>query len=223
MSSFVSVYLLTMLRNGSLSGLHRRRKILIFFTHGSQEAKSTKLLLDLPKIPHTTGPTMHPELSWEFCSDSPSSESFQSKTSTLDAGSLMHTWCSSYQRVLVVVLDTSVQLWCTIIDSTRELWWTIQTSGGGTCAESCQETHQFQMPTESGEQDRLQSSISTTRYATDTEWEDQDTCHGMVPWTSQSCHSSTTRDPMSSTVLSRETPTLPHNSSEQAMAQKAKD
>lgn len=223
MSLSASVYRRTMSKSGSLNGLHRHKRILIFWSPGSQETKSTTSSQDHPRTQHTTGPTMLQELSSEYCLDLPSSGSFQSKTSMLDAGLHTPTWCSSYLKELVVVSDISVQLWCTITGSTRELWWTTQISGGGTCAEFCQETHQFQMPTESGELDRLQSSISTTRCAIDTEWEDLDTCHGTVPWTNQLCHSSTIRDPMSSTVPSRETVTLPHNSSEQALALKAID
>lgn len=130
----------------------------------------------------------------------------------------MHTWFSSCREELEEVWEVKDQLSSTTIDSTRELFTTTQISSGGMSAEYCLATHQFQMLTVSGELDRLQSSTNTTEPATDTGWEFQDMFLGMDLRVSQSCHISLTRAQTSSTVLSRETATPRHSSSEEMVS-----
>merc|ERR1711865_74808 len=77
-----------------------------------------------------------------------------------------------------------------------------------------QRTLQFQIPIENGELDNSQSSINTTRLATDIESESQDTFLGMVLKTNLSCHILWMLEPMSSTVLSREIAIQPQHSSD---------
>ena len=67
------------------------------------------------------------------------------------------------------------------------------------------------MLTENGEQDKLQSSINTTRPVTDTGSESQDIFLGMDHRTNQSCHILLIKAVTLSTVLSREIATQqPH-------------
>ena len=175
----------------------------------------TKSLHVQLKNPTGTGLTMRLVLNLDAYWDLLSSESFQSRISTLDAGSHMLISLSSFPEDLVEVSDTRSQSSSTTRDSRRELCWTTQISTGGTCAEFCQETHQFQMPTESGWQDNNQCIINTTRSSTDTEWEDQDTSIGTDHRASQSCHTSSIRVRMSSTEPSRRTATPLQRSSEE--------
>ena len=220
MNLFALVYLLTRLKNGFHHGHLKQRRNLISSLHGSQETKSTKFSLDQLRNLTGIGLTTPVELN----SDAPLvlllSEKCLLRISTSDAGSHTHTWCSSSQRDSEEVLDIKDQLSSTIIDSMRELCWTSQTFTGGMCAEFFQGTHQFQMLIESGEPDRLQSSINTIRSVTDIEWESPDIFHGMDLCLSQLCHISSIRDPMSSTVPSRETLTLPQHLSDY-LAQKS--
>ena len=213
-NSSVLVYLLTRSKSGSHHGHLRQRRNLISFPHGSQETKSTRSSWDQLKSPTGIGLTMQAELNSDAFSVLPSLENCLLRISTSDAGFHTHTWCSSYQRDLEEVLDTRDQSCSTIIDSTRGLFWISQTFTGGMCAEFFQGTLQFQMPIENGEPDRLQSSINTTRSVTDIEWESPDILHGMDLCLSQLCHILSIRDPMSSTVPSRETPTLPQHLSD---------
>jgi len=213
-NSSVLVCLLTRSKSGFHHGHLKQRRNLISSPHGSQETKSTKSSWDQLKSPTGTGLTMQAELNSDAFLVLQWLESFQLRISTSDAGFHTHTWCSSYQRDSEEVLDTRDQSCSTIIDSTRGLYWISQIFTGGMCAEFFQRTHQFQMPTESGELDRLQSSINTIRSVIDTEWESLDIFHGMDLCPSQLCHISSIRDPMSSTVPSRETPTLPQHLSD---------
>ena len=214
MSWSASVYRPTRLTNGCPSGLPRQRKNLIFWPHGSQETRPMMLLPDQLKIQLTTGPTMPLELRSDAYWVLQWLESYLLRTSMWDAGSPTHTWYSSCLVELVEVWDSKDQLCSITIDSMSVLFSTIQTSSGGTYAVFCQEIHQFQMLTESGELDRLQSSTSTIVLATGTEWDSQDIFHGMAPWINQSCHTSLIRARMSSMVLSREILTRLHSSSE---------
>lgn len=219
-SWFASVCRPTKLTSGCPSGLQRPRRNSTFWSHGSHARRSTRLSRDQLRRQTITGPTMPLELSSDASWVSPSLESCQLRTSTWDAGSPMHTWSSSCRVELAEVWDIRDQLFSTIIDSMRELCLTIQTCSGGTWPVCCHATHQSQTLTESGELDRRQSSTSTTVLATGTEWECRDTLHGMVPWTSQSCLTLSTRAQTSSTVPSRETPTLRHSSSETGSCRK---
>jgi len=217
---FVSVSPSTPWRSGFQAGPTRPRRISIFSHPGSQKARLKTSLSDQSPSPTGTGPTTPPEVNLESSLDWLLSESSQLRTSTSDAGCLTSTWCSSFLRDSEEVSDTKDQLSCTTISSTLELWWTIQISSGGTLPEFSQRTHQFQMPTESGELDKLQYSINTTRPVIDTELESQDMFHGTVLKINQSCHILSMLVQMLSTVPSRETATpLPH-SSEQELKQK---
>ena len=214
MSWSVSVYRPTRLTNGYPSGLQRQRKNLTFWPHGSQETRPMMLLLDQLKTQLITGPTMPLELRSDAYWVLQWLESYLLRTFTWDAGLPTHTWYSSCLVELVEVWDSKDQLCSITIGSMSALFSTIQTSSGGMCAAFCQEIHQFQMLTESGELDRLQSSTNTIVLATGTEWECQDMFHGMDPWTNQSCHTSSIRARMSLMVLSRETLTRLHSLSE---------
>ena len=210
---FVSVSPSTPWRNGFQHGPKRPRRISIFSHPGSQRARLKTSLWDQSPSPTGTGPIMPPEANLESSLVWLLSESSQSRTSTSDAGYLTSTLCSSSLRDSEEVWDIKDQLWCTTISSMLELWWTIQISSGGTLLEFSQRTHQFQMLIESGELDKLQSSINTTRPVTDTELESQDMFHGTALKINQSCHILWMLVQMLSTVPSRETATpLPHSS-----------
>ena len=214
MSWSVSVCLHTRLTNGISIGLQRLRKNSIFWPHGSQETKLMRSLRDQLRHLTTTGPTMPLELRLDASWVSLSLESCQSKTSTWDAGSHTLIWSTSCPVVLAEVWDTRDQSCSITIGSMNALSSTTQTSGGGMLPAFCRVTHLFQMLTVSGAPGRLQSSTSTIVLATGTDSDSQDIFLGMVPWVSQSCHTSSIRAQTSSTVPSRETLTLRHSSSE---------
>ena len=208
----VSVYLPMMSKNGSQAGPQRLREKLLLSLHGSHKVNVSMMLLsDQYPNPTITGPVTPPELTLDASSVWLWLESSQLRTSMLDVSlhtSICTTTCSDH---LLEVSSRKNHSWCGVNTGDWEPCSTTQTSGGGTLPESSQKIHQFQMLISSGEWDRLQSSINTTRPVTDTEWESQDTCLGMDPWTSQSCLSSSTREQMLSTEPSRWTPIPLHN------------
>jgi hypothetical protein len=78
----------------------------------------------------------------------------------------------------------------------------------------CQRTHQCQMHIASGGPVRTLFSTWLTRTFTDTGSESLATFLGTAAWTSQSCHTWTTTEPTSLTVLSSATATLLPNLSD---------
>ena len=208
----VSVCLLTRSRSGFHPGLQRLKRKSTSLPPGSQEANTTRSSLVQPRSLTGIGPTTPPELRSDASSLLPWSEKCQSRVSTLDLSLHTSTSLLSYPEELEEVSDSKDPSWCTIISSIRDHFSTTQTCSGGILEEFCQRTHQCQTPIQSGDIDRLQSIISITRRAIDTEWESQDTSNGMAHRTSQLCHSFTTLEPMSLTVPSRETAVQPLSS-----------
>lgn len=215
---FVSVSPNTPWRNGFQHGLKRLKKISIFSNLGSQNLRLKKSLWDQCQSPTGIGPITLPEVNLDAYLVWQSLESYQLRTSMLDAGWLISGWCSSSLRDLEEVLDIKDQSSSITINSTLELCWIIQISSGGTWLEFSQRTHQFQIHTENGELDNNQYSINTIRPVTDTESESQDTFLGMDLKTNQLCHILWTLEQMLLTVPSRETAIqLPHLSEDRTL------
>ena len=207
-------------KSGFLAGLQKQSMILISLLRGSQNQDMKKLLSDQSQNLTGIGLIMLQEHKLDAFLVLLSLESFQLRTSILDAGYHTSGWCSLFQKVLEEDSDIKDHWLSTVINSITELLWTIQISFGGTWQEFFQRTHQFQTLIENGEQDKLQSSINTTRPVTDTGSESQDMFLGMVLKTNQSCHILLIKAVMLSMVPSRETATLPPLLSDKVVFQK---
>jgi len=127
------------------------------------------------------------------------SENCQSRISTLDPLSCTSTWHGSCSDSTEKVSQLETQSSCRESKDISSHCSTTQTSTGGQLEELFHQSQSDHLTRSTGDWDRLQSSINITDVFIDTDTESQDIFLGTVPETSQSCHTSSTVEQVSST------------------------